>query len=254
MNLSKKSLRKLFIFLFSLTTVFLLIWPMVNVKGGEISPGEAVNLHIKAEASTDGTNWYNYSGTDYSGNQTLSANPGDTIQVRIKVWNDGDAPATGVVGTASVINSSYISSNSIINDDSDGNSTSYSGSFFSGNGQGTLSSVGTGTEGTSETGIFSLTLSNSIPDGETVLLGEITISDYGLVVKNPFWGVARAEGLGNKSAIRVAVNVSQSTEITSSTEEELPQTGGQIPPELIFWGASAIIITAPLLYKIRKKK
>ncbi len=222
MKISKKIFIRMGTLLVIFMVCFFSFWLVIRTRAAVVMPGETMNLHVKMEASKDGTTWYNYSGTDYSANQNLSANPGDTIQIRVKVWNDGTGLAVNVTGTGSATNAAYISSTSVINANLDAlDAVSYVGDFFSGSGEATLSQVAAGTtEATSQQGLFSITLSNNIPAGETVVLGTVTISNYGALTQNPFIKTAMAEGLGNNSIVRIVVN--------PTTQESLPQTGSSI--------------------------
>ena len=178
---------------------------------------DEVNLYIKAEASADnGATWSNYSGIGHAaGNQTLNAKPGDTIQVRIKLWNTSTTEnATNVVGTGTLTNSSYVASASLLD------AGHYTGYFFAGSGAGAIDQVNLNTdENTAEILLLSLTLSNNFPVGETIIIGEVNITNYGrgiIGIDNFLIDRARAEGVGRKSSFRIAVNVAA---------PPLPQTG-----------------------------
>lgn len=209
-----KIVKNFFMVLITLAILTLFFFPSAHFKS--TAQEDNVNLHIKVEVSKDGTTWYNYSGTEYSGNQTLSASPGDTIQVRIKIWNTGTFYVRNVTGTGTLTNSSYIASAAVINTDGDANGRNYDGYFFSGIGTGSIAQVDQGTtEASAELLLLSFTLSNNFPAGETVIFGEATISKYTIIGRSDFIDRAYAEGTGRKSAIRIAVNVPLT----------LPQTG-----------------------------
>ena len=260
MKISKKIFIKLSVLSIILVICFFSLWLDSRAKAAVILPGETMNLHVKMEVSKDGSTWYNYSGTDYSGNQTLTASPGDTIQIRVKVWNDGNGLALNVTGASSVTNPTYITSVSVINANLDGlDAISYVGDFFSGSGEATLSQVAAGTtEATSQQGLFSVTLASNIPAGETVVLGTVTISNYASpdAANNPFIKVARAEGLGNNSVIRIVVNP-VSTQ-SASTQEDLPQTGSSVSNSsivLLALGLLAIVFSISILvFRINRRK
>jgi len=195
-----------------------------------------INLHIKVEASKDqGATWYNYSGADYSGGQTLSANPGDTIWIRIKLWNDGEEAAGSIAGTGAISNYSYVSSATVLDADKDEDTIPYDGYFFTGTGTGNIGVVLNGTSETfhAEQLLLAIKLSDvAPPEGSNIILGEATISAYDELhpVKIPWVERALAAGLNRKSAVRIAINTSQTTSTptptpTPTSTENLPETG-----------------------------
>jgi len=185
-----------------------------------------VNLHIKLEASTDsGTTWHNYSGTESPGGESVNANPGNTVLMRVKIWNTGEGDALNAVSTGTLTNFDYVSAINLVSADADGNSRSYVlGSEME---SGTISQVdNSGAEectpvSGSECATLNFVLADSFPIGETVIVSEIDIESYttrGLGFNfNKLVREAYALGTGRKSAARIVVNIAE--------PEELPQTG-----------------------------
>ena len=206
----------------------------------------SVNVHIKVEASNDGgTTWHNYSGTEYSGSETVSANPGDKVYLRAKIWNTATLwRVSDLTAIGEMTNYSYLSTAAVESADADHNGTAFTGSFFSGTGQAAIATV---LEGGVENGLNceillgSITLGNSFPSGETTLTAGATIGTYtetnmGVGLLNKFFGIAKAEGTGRNSTARISVNVAQAltptpTSTPTPTPEptvaasDLPQTG-----------------------------
>ena len=198
-------------------------------------------LFFWLEASKDnGATWHNYSGTDYSGNETVTANPGDTIKVKLTIWNaDDNLITTGISASGSLTNPSYLTvPESGINDDADENLTPIGGVLTAfGAGTATLDTLDDGGLYSScsdsatncKSATFSLVLSNTFPVSKTIIFGEITISDFtdrGIQVKNPFIEKVYASSVGHQSAFRISVNVAPSTPIVTTN---LPATGSPMP-------------------------
>lgn len=191
-----------------------------------------VNLHIKLEGSlNNGVNWHNYSGTEFSGGESITANPGDTVLMRVKIWNTGDGNAYDVVSSGTLTNFAYVNAVNVVSTDADGNGRSYT--VDPGVTGGTISQVNLGgtepctAQTGSECATLNFVLSDNFPVGQTVIVSEITIDSYTdrRVANSLFNDMIReayAVGTGRKSAARIVVNVAQ-PEVT-----ELPQTGGSI--------------------------
>ena len=69
----------------------------------KVQAGVDVNLGIRLEASVDGgATWHNYSGDTDPGGESVTAQSGDTIRLRLKTWNGSDTHfadgATVVIG------------------------------------------------------------------------------------------------------------------------------------------------------------
>jgi len=238
----------------------------------------SANLHIKVEASSDnGATWNNYAGTESSSGQTVSASPGGTILLRIKIWNSAATwRVSDLTGTAEVTNSSYVSSAAVQSADSDTNGTSYSGYFFTGSGAGAIASVlenGVENGANCETMTISAALANSFPTGETVIttkaiIGGYTESEIFVGRLNRLLGIAKAEGTGRYSTARIAVNVAAtatptataaSTVAAAAVAEDLPQTGdsGDSNPSMfLIIGGLALALTAGvvLIYWTRRER
>ena len=218
--------------------VFVLFAGYFPVKAQE----DNVNVHVKVEVSSDGAMWYNYSGTESPGGSTLMAQPGDTIYIRVSIWNNGTAPTPAATGTGSITNSSYLGFTNVEND-SDHGGTSFTGSFFSGAGTGTTPFLGANTlESNAQSLTATAKLSADFPVGTTYITGQVTIIDYALIARLPsnlaFVDTALAAGRNRVSSFRVAVTVeapaadnddSGDTQTTTETAEELPSTGCDYP-------------------------
>ncbi len=240
-------------FLFFLILSLISIYPQPkNAK----ADGNNENIDIRLEASKDnGATWHNYSGTNYSGGETVSANPGDTVLIKFTAW-DGDAMmAANITISGTITNSSYLTvPESGINSDADGNHTSISGivnTFGGGATISTLDALGSYSScsplvANCESATFSLVLSSTFPVGETIILGEAGITDFTdrAPVRNPFIDRAYASSVGHKSAFRIAVNVAAPTTVVTTN---LPATGSPIPYSDITLG---IIIGSGILYPI----
>ncbi len=234
-----------------------LIYTTFAPKAEAAAPGDldGVNLHIKTEGSLDhGATWFNFSGTEESDNASLNAVPGETIDYRIKVWNDGllrDALNVQIEGT--VTNPTYVTG-LVADGDADGDLNGFVGFTFAGGGVGQIANIDIG--GTELAGYQmidgQIQLSNNIPAGTTIMLGTVRIVDYAPEgigfnslsrIANIF-GVnrARADGAGRQSAIRITIGVGSSsgtgTKLAATPTESptasitqttaLPQTGGSI--------------------------
>lgn len=241
----------------------------------------SVNLHTKVEASSDnGATWHNYSGTEFSGGETITASPGDTILVRLKIWNSATTwYVTNLTGAATTTNSSYIQTATITSADYDGNTNPYIGYFFDGTGAGAIATVlqsGSENGANCESLLASFTLSNDFPVGETVITAQATIGGYTenevLVGENEVLvglldklGIAKAAGTGRNSTARIAVNVAATptataTATTSSivaatateTAAALPQTGADTNGQNTSGYATSIasLIALALIYRL----
>jgi len=213
-----------------------------------------VVLHNKIEASTDnGVTWHNYSGSDGPGGETVSANPGDTIKVRVKAWDSGTIFTTATEGNFTVTNASYIDSISGIETNVDGDPISYQVTYFDPEGvsgsaifddqmiqEGDESGCAPGAGfPPCELGYFNLKLKSSFPAGETIITIKTEITGYDFLVtqkkSNRFALIPKAYAAGRQytvndvnSTIRISVNVAAAatTATTSTTTAQtLPQTG-----------------------------
>jgi hypothetical protein len=204
----------------------------------KVQASENVDLKVKLEASIDnGTTWHNYSGDTNPDGESVTAQPGDTVQLRLKAWNESSTHSTtdtSLLGTST--NSKYIASASTTDADEDNNGTSYTGALVDeGAGVGLIDLSVDGSESANyESATFDVKLENNFPVGQTVLIGTTEITGEGTEViivgsnDNLIRHLAHllapssalADGLGNQSKIRIVVNVNGET-------EELPQTGGR---------------------------
>jgi len=187
-----------------------------------------VNLHIKLEASLDnGATWHNYSGTEYSEGETINADPGDTVLMRIKIWNTGTDNAGEVVSSGTLTNYNYVKTIELVSADADGNGESYTlGSEMESGAIALVVNGGTEectAESGSECATLNFVLSGNFPIGETIIISEIYIDSYQSIrVGLPYNFIREtyAIGLGRKSAVRIAVRVAE--------PEVLPQTGAEV--------------------------
>lgn len=243
-------------------TLFLggLIYTTLTPKAQAAAPGDIdqVDLHIKTEGSLDGgLTWFNFSGTEESGNASLNVNAGATIPFRIKLWNDGTRDALNVDIEGVVTNPGYVIG-LVADGDADGDLNGFVGFTFAGGGVGTIANIDIG--GTELAGFQMIQgliqLNPTIPVGTTILLGTVSILDYDpeLVVLNSLQRIANvfqtnrahAEGVDRQSAIRITISVgggrstgtklaATPTETPSLSREQvatLPQTGGSIIEDL----------------------
>jgi hypothetical protein len=184
-------------------------------------PGDGVNMHVLVEGRTSSSNpWLNFSGNYSPGGATITANPGDIINFRIRVWNDGTVIADNAEISGTVTNTSYVSGLDIANYDLDGDGHHFTGFHFASGGDGKVAVVlNHGTPTTDYQGILgTITLGNNFPVGQTVIIGEVTVTNYearGITFNPSLLGKAYAQEVGQKSAIRIVVNVA----------EPLPSTG-----------------------------
>lgn len=226
-----------------------------NVEAAAPGDLDQVDLHIKTEGSTDGgLTWFNFSGTEESGDISLNVNAGATISYRIKVWNDGTRDALNVQVEGTVTNPIYVTT-LVANGDADGDLNGFDGFTFAGGGAGEIDNIDIG--GSEIAGFQMINgqiqLSANIPAGTTIMLGTVTILNYdpeGWTL-NPLqriasiFGVnrAHADGAGRQSAIRISINVGSSSygvkgvttpepTISEETPVILPQTGGSIIGDL----------------------
>lgn len=198
---------------------------------------DGVNVHVKVEVSTDGVTWFNYAGTETSGDATLTANPGDTIFARAAIWNTGVGPARALTASGSFTGTSYMTIMST-NLDADDDGNPYTGSFFAGAGTGVFTNLAAGTqEANAQMATATIKLDDSFPAGTTAITGQVTIDSYAAVASLPHSLVSRAlaAGINRVSSFRIAVTVTQpaandttdntSDDAATETTEELPSTG-----------------------------
>jgi len=197
--------------LFVSATTLIIFKTVQKVKAAGLDDG--VNMHVLVEGRTSSSSpWLNYSGNYSPGGQTITANPGDTITFKIRVWNDGAAIADNAEISGAVTNSGDVSGLAITDDNLDGDLNHFTGFHFEGGGDGTVAVVlNHGTPTTDYQGILgTITLGNNFPVGQTVITGEVTLADYAArkVGFSPsLFGKAHADGQGVKSAVRIVVNV-----------------------------------------------
>jgi hypothetical protein len=174
------------------------------------------DVHIKVEVSKDNVNWYNYSGTEYNGGQTLTLNAGESFWMRVKIWNtSGDY---NVSGTGSISTIAYF--NPIpefdIDLDADHNLNSFTTNYFIG-GTGSINNVTVVSEGTAEALTVKASLISSVP-ADTVITGTANITSAVEPDSGPgqagFLGIGKAQAqMPRHSAFRIMVN------------QTLPRTG-----------------------------
>ena len=117
--------------------IFAMLLVIIFGMLGLVQPvfADETNCHIKVEVSRDnGATWYNYQTLPIgSGNSTLSANPGDSILIRLKGWYDAVVPELGgqADGYITINNATYIANPGVsVNLDSDGDAVTYNPAFF----------------------------------------------------------------------------------------------------------------------------
>jgi len=248
---------------------FILMMTIILIPSVSHAQQDNINLHIRAEASNDnGKMWHNYSGTEYVGGDTVAAKPGDTILLRIKLWNTDPNPAFGIEAAGSATNADYISSYSLISADADGNNQDYNKYFFTTEsaGVGSINQVsGQGgaacTSGShAECVTVSIKLSDNFPIGETIITGTARITNYTIGVAGNnndnnwlafFIDKAQAEGMGKQSTFRVAVN--------NNAPEALPAVGTPLSIYLSFFGIMILsiimnIVRPNIKLKLKTKK
>jgi len=250
-----KKLKTNLIILLSIIFVSGLICSTLKPKNayanGFIIPSD---IHLKAEASNDnGSSWHNYSGTDNPEGVNVTAKPGDTVKIKIKVWNtNGATDATNVSGTGSVTNSQYIASipEATIIPDADIDGISYTSYFFAGGSSGAVPQVNHNTsENVGEESLeFSIILSNDFPQGETEILGEVVILGIGgNAIKNTNNSVGKTQGM-IYSIFRIVVNAE------GNTPRILPPVGMPVWPYLSFFGIILIAILPKFFIGKKLKK
>ena len=147
-------------------------------------------LFLRLEASKDnGATWHNYSGTDYSGGETITVNPGDTVKIKFTIWNADTEYISSLNNevTGTLTNSSYITlPEATIEDDADENGVAISGVVNTFGGTASVAELLSSGSYSScspvysncESATFSLVLSNTFPVGETIILGEAQITGH----------------------------------------------------------------------------
>lgn len=205
--------------------VLILLVANKAVLAAEPGDEDGVDLKIKIEASTDhGATWVNFSGTDFSGNQSITANPGDQIDWRLKLWNEGAQLADNVDISEDYENEEYIDDITITDFDLDNDGREFDSGDISRVDENTSENVGyQGVSGT-------ITLVDNFPTEQTTIIFGGNISDYdaGFIAHSPWQLVERAfaVGVGKESFVRIVVNENNTVEQNSNTNTRiLPPTG-----------------------------
>lgn len=212
------------LFLASVAVIGLILLQFGTIR--EAKADENVNLKLKLEASVDkGDSWHNFSGDTNSEGESVTAQPGDVVWLRLKTWNEDQAfTASNVNLVGSYTNADYVASGSATDVDEDNDGTSYSGALINqGAGIGVITVGPNGSESANyQSMIIKARLADDFPVGRTVIKGTMMISDEGESGIAGLIGLKKvlAAGLGNQSTVRVVVNVAE--EIDS-----LPQTGSR---------------------------
>lgn len=216
------SFKKIFIRVLILCFLLSLVFYPWNQVGAVTRGIGDVSLHLKAEVSPDnGTTWYNYSGDDNPEGESITINPGDTILLRVKMWNSGTAAAYNVQITGSVTNIEYI--DGIVGDynlDEDGNGREFTSTFTSIS----ISQVNPG--GSEESGYESLVASVTIcdiadlPVGTTEFLLTVTGISYDDELLPGEIGLLETISIDPSSTVRATVTNEGTTGLTT-----LPKTG-----------------------------
>ena len=185
--------------------------------------GGGVNVGAKVEVSKDnGATWYNYTADTNAGNQTLTANAGETLIFRGKVWNAGLNMPVNLVLSGIIDYPEYFNmTGSFYNDDEDGNGVHYTGTFGSTTiGLPQILIAEGGENSNYEGGTFVATLKSDVPD-QTVITGMFRVDSLSLIAYNKsplnFVPKALAQFQGTAiSTVRILVN------------NKLPQTGANL--------------------------
>ena len=224
-----KSLKKIF-------SIFGIIVISILMNFVYIKPikAQVPDLHIKLEVSKDGTHWYNYSGSADADGETLNCNPGDTVIIKVTLWNPGETNIINILGSGSITNSSYIEAISDVNPDHDGNGRDFTEYYFGEFHNGAIDQVDLEStyDDDEESMTAVLTLDDNFPEDQTILIGTATVDSMGEPSGNNeedktiekttsffrkfFGGIAYAQEPGLYSQFRIVVN------------GELPATGADL--------------------------
>lgn len=169
----RRSLKR-FLSIFCLVMVsFLMNFVYVKPTAAQVPP-----LHLKVEVSKDGIHWYNYGGSESGDLETLAVDPGDVVIIRLKVWNSGAVPLGAALDTGTILHSAFVDSVSNINLNADGQGQSFVGDYFENTGVIGVNLIAALSSETShyESVTARLTLDDSFPAGETVIVGAAGIS------------------------------------------------------------------------------
>lgn len=195
-----------------ISVAFLVLAFVVPKLASAVYNGGGTEINMRMDVSTDGTNWYNFTGDPADGNQTLTANAGDTLIFRLSTWNTGDNPALNLEFQAGINNVDYLEfANDFYDDDYDNNDNAYSGNFA---GAITLPDIAANLlQEDAETGLLRVVIKDNIPNN-TLLQGSIELTGIDIIGLLP---TAYAQGL-TESDFRILVR-------NTGNMEELPITG-----------------------------
>jgi len=230
------------------------------------SGGGDFELRSKLEVSKPGSDWMNYTAEDNPGNQTLSANAGDTVTFRLKVWDVTTTAAQNIVLASTITNPQYIETANIFdgtsttNQDLDGDTVDYSvTSMNSTTGIGTFAleavQASSSENANFESGTYTTKISGSTPD-QTLIEVTITLTaadELRMIGKNNLLDKAYADEFGTT---RVRILVQNPT--TTTTTTVLPATGATSQPNN-FWqlylacSLLALMVVGPKAIKLFRR-
>lgn len=148
--------------------------------------GGGFNIGARLEVSRDnGVTWYNYTADTNAGNQTLTANVGDTLIFRGKVWNAGLNTPVNLILSGLIDHAEYFDlTGAFYNDDEDVNGVHYTGTIGSTTiGLPQILTAGGGENSNYEGGTFQATLRRDTPD-QAVIIATFQIDDLGAIGYN----------------------------------------------------------------------
>lgn len=148
--------------------------------------GEGFNIGARLEVSRDnGTTWYNYSADANPGSQTLTANAGDILIFRGKVWNAGQNTPVNLILSGLIDHAEYFDmTGAFYNDDEDENGVHYTGTIGSTTiGLPQILTAGGGENSYYEGGTFQATLKRDVPD-QAVITATFRVDDLGAISYN----------------------------------------------------------------------
>ena len=183
------------------------------------SEANGITVHIRAEVSPDNVNWYNFSGSESPGGQTLNLKSGDTFWARVVVRNTGELPINAS-GTGSINNVTYF--NPVpefdVELDADHNDNFYITNYFIG-GAGAINNVASGYAG--EIMSVKITLTSNVP-ADTIITGTANINN-----------ITYPDQAGEKEVGLFSIQKAKAQEMLDSTfriviNQTLPRTGADL--------------------------
>jgi len=238
---------------FGLFLIFGSLFYLLNLTRAVKAQEDDVDLHIKLEVSDDGgDSWHNFSGTEFSGGESLPIIPNEQIIIRCKIWNTGEEDARDVNAIGEFDDFGlYIPG--LVNTDADGNGRNFAlapGGGISGviSQVDSLSTENCDDENGSECVELSITFFDDLPTEQILInlkgtLGVYTPGGFLANYFNHFAGSAYALGAGRDSTARLVIaedddggsppdqDINQDNQNNEDNQnilsnlKELPQTG-----------------------------